>query len=114
MPSNKEAKRTLYYCRQASACAVAAATAAHPETKQAYLELEQAWLCLAPKAETSPSDRRFALAQHQTEPASDLDGDASHALTDAAPDGATPVSFRSTDTQNFTDRQNGFARVRAK
>lgn len=114
MPSNKEAKRTLYYRRQASACAVAAATAAYPETKQAYLELEQAWLCLAPKAEMSPSDRRLALAQHETEPASDLDGDASHALTDAAPDGAMLVSFDSNDAQNFTDRQNGFARVRAK
>jgi hypothetical protein len=113
MPSNKEAKRTLYCRRQASACAVAASTAACPETKQAYLELERGWLCLASKAE-SPSDQPFPLAQRQTELASDPDGDASDALTDAAPDGATPVSFRSTDTQNFTDSQNGFARVRAK
>lgn len=109
MPSNKESKRALYSHRQASACAVAATTAACPEAKQAYLELEQGWLCLAPKTEMSLSDQWFALANRQSEPASDLGDDSSHALTDAA-----PVSFRLTDSKSFTDNQNGFARVRAK
>jgi hypothetical protein len=99
MPSTKEAKQALYYRRQASACAAAATTAASPEAKLAYLELEQGWLCLAPKAE-SPSEQRFPLTQRQTEP--------------AAPDGAAPVQFHSIDMQSFTDSQNGFARVRAK
>lgn len=42
-------KRTTYYRRQASACATAAVATAIAEVKQAYLELEQGWLCLAPK-----------------------------------------------------------------
>lgn len=114
MPSNKEAKRTLYYHRQASACAVAATTAACPEAKQAYLELEQGWLCLAPKAEMSPSDQRLTLVHRKTKPASELSDDSSHALTDAASNGVMPVSLRSTDAKSFTDNQNGFALVRAK
>ena len=114
MPSSKEAKQALYYRRQASAYAVAATTATCPEAKQAYLELEQGWLCLAPKTETSPSDQRIPLGGRQTEPALDLSGESSHALTDTAPDGATPASFRSTDMKSFTESQNGFARVRAK
>jgi hypothetical protein len=43
-------ERTAYYRRQASACATAALTTAIAEIKEAYLDLEQGWLCLAPKA----------------------------------------------------------------
>lgn len=53
MHSHKEAERTertAYYRRQAFACATAALTTAIAEIKQAYLDLEQGWLCLAPKA----------------------------------------------------------------
>lgn len=49
MHPHKEAERTAYYRRQAAACATAALTTAIAEIKQAYLDLEQAWLCLAPK-----------------------------------------------------------------
>jgi hypothetical protein len=45
----KSIKRTEYYRQQASACAAAAVTTDIAEIKQAYLELEQGWLCLTPK-----------------------------------------------------------------
>lgn len=48
-----DADRTAYYRRQASACATAALTTVISEVRQAYLDLEQGWLCLAPKAEGS-------------------------------------------------------------
>ena len=46
-------ERTAYYRQEASACATAALTTAISEIKQAYLDLEQGWLCLAPKVEES-------------------------------------------------------------
>jgi len=46
-------KRTTFYRREASACATAALTTSIAEIKQAYLELEQGWLCLTPKPENS-------------------------------------------------------------
>ena len=55
MHPHKEAERTAYYRRQAAACATAALTTAIAEIKQAYLDLEQGWLCLAPKA--APADQ---------------------------------------------------------
>lgn len=45
----KYIERTEYYRQEASACAAAAVTTAIAEIKQAYLELEQGWLCLTPK-----------------------------------------------------------------
>lgn len=53
MHRHKDSERTAYYRQQASWCATAAVTAAVAEVKQAYLDLEQGWLCLAPKVETS-------------------------------------------------------------
>lgn len=50
---HKDAERSVYYRQQASACATAALTTASAEVKQAYLDLEQGWLCLAPKVEDS-------------------------------------------------------------
>jgi hypothetical protein len=47
------AERTAYYRKQAAACATAALATAIAEVKRAYLDLEQGWLCLAPKAEGS-------------------------------------------------------------
>jgi hypothetical protein len=53
----KPIERTEYYRQEASACAAAAATTAIAEIKQAYLELEQGWLCLNPKrSENEPSE----------------------------------------------------------
>jgi hypothetical protein len=51
MHSHKDAKQTAYYRRQAYACATAASATAIAEVKEAYLNLEQGWLCLAPKVE---------------------------------------------------------------
>jgi hypothetical protein len=48
-----DAKRTALYRQEASACATAALTATVAEIKQAYLDLEQGWLCLAPKPQNS-------------------------------------------------------------
>jgi hypothetical protein len=45
----KYIERTEYYRQEASACAASAVTTAVPEIKQAYLELEQGWLCLTSK-----------------------------------------------------------------
>jgi hypothetical protein len=45
----KYIERTEYYRQEASACAAAAVATAILEIKQAYLELEQGWLCLTPK-----------------------------------------------------------------
>jgi hypothetical protein len=59
MQPHKDAERTAHYRRQASACAAAALTTGIAEIKQAYLELEQGWLCLAPKGNdprTGPLD----------------------------------------------------------
>jgi len=48
-----DSKRTRFYRQEASACATAALTTSIAEIKQAYLELEQGWLCLTPKPENS-------------------------------------------------------------
>jgi hypothetical protein len=48
-----DADRTAHYRQEASACATAALTTTIAEIKQAYLDLEQGWLCLAPKPENS-------------------------------------------------------------
>jgi hypothetical protein len=59
------AKRTKFYRQEASACATAALTTNIAEIKQAYLELEQGWLCLTPKPENSCTS---------AEPNTELDG----------------------------------------
>jgi hypothetical protein len=48
-----DAKRATFYRQEAFACAAAALTTNIAEIKQAYLELEQGWLCLTPKPENS-------------------------------------------------------------
>jgi hypothetical protein len=50
-----DSKRTTFYRQEASACATAALATSIAEIKQAYLELEQGWLCLTPKPENSCS-----------------------------------------------------------
>jgi hypothetical protein len=54
-------ERTAYYRRQACACAAAAAAAAEPDVKDAYVNLEQGWLCLAPKADATASSRHHPV-----------------------------------------------------
>lgn len=53
MNRRQDVDRTEYYRQEASACARAALTTAIPDIKQAYTELEQGWLCLAPKPKES-------------------------------------------------------------
>jgi hypothetical protein len=50
---NNDAERLAQYRQEAAACAKAALTTTIAEIKQAYLDLEQGWLCLAPKPENS-------------------------------------------------------------
>lgn len=68
MHPHKEAKRTAYYRQQASACATAALTTAIAEVRQAYLDLEQGWLCLAPKVEASSAASRLPENADDVEP----------------------------------------------
>jgi len=56
MHRHSDAERAAYYRQQACACAASALTTAIAEVKQAYLDLQQGWLCLAPKAETGLND----------------------------------------------------------
>jgi hypothetical protein len=48
-----DSKRTTFYRHEAAACATAALATSIAEIKQAYLELEQGWLCLTPKPENN-------------------------------------------------------------
>ena len=56
--------RTEYCRKQAAECAAAATASALPDVKEAYLNLEQAWLQLAPELEgglnvsTGPEPRK--------------------------------------------------------
>jgi hypothetical protein len=52
-------KRSAYCRQQAAECAMAATTAILGEVRQAYLNIEQAWLQLAPDI-NSGSDRKKA------------------------------------------------------
>jgi hypothetical protein len=65
MDRRRDVERAAYYRRQASTCAKAALTTAVVDIRQAYLELEQGWLCLVPKPKEGFDDSRVA------EPASD-------------------------------------------
>jgi hypothetical protein len=53
-------KRTAYCRQQAAECALAATTAILGEVRQAYLNIEQAWLQLAPDI-NSGGDRKKAV-----------------------------------------------------
>jgi hypothetical protein len=44
-----DAKQAAYYRRRASECATAASAMAIAGVKEAYPNLEEGWLCLAPK-----------------------------------------------------------------
>jgi len=70
MHRRKDAAQTAYCRKQASSCARAALTTAMAEVKQAYLDLEQGWLCLAPKVETSRDDLVDAAPGRDSESAS--------------------------------------------
>jgi len=74
MHRHKNAERTAYYRQEASACATAALTSAIAEIKQAYLDLEQGWLCLAPKSSRSdepdqpPASDGLGVGEMQEQP----------------------------------------------
>ena len=48
-------KRTAYCEQQAAECALVATTAILPEIREAYLNIERAWLHLAPEMDSSRS-----------------------------------------------------------
>jgi hypothetical protein len=60
MGRRKDVERADYYRQEASTCARAALTSAIADIKQAYLELEQGWLSLAPKPKESLDDLSVA------------------------------------------------------
>jgi hypothetical protein len=64
-----DVKRTTFYRQEASECAAAAPTTSIAEIKQAYLELEQGWLCLTPKPENiSASAELNAVSDGDSKP----------------------------------------------
>ncbi len=89
---NKDIERAAQYRREASVCATAAATSAIAEIKQAYLELEQGWLCLAPKTETNPADL-IALEPNRR--------------ADATPDVSSPIPRRTARREERTRASSG-------
>lgn len=54
MDRRDSVERTKHYRQQASLCATAALATAIAEVRQAYLNLEEGWLCLAPKVSEGP------------------------------------------------------------
>jgi hypothetical protein len=68
MHRHKDAERTAYYRQEASACATAALTTAIAEIKQAYLDLEQGWLCLAPKVVENTDAATDPKTPHDADP----------------------------------------------
>ena len=55
-------KRTAYCEQQAAECALAATTAILPEIREAYLNIERAWLQLAPEIDSRRKGRAPLLA----------------------------------------------------
>lgn len=55
-----DAQWSAHYRQQASACATAALATAIAEIRQAYLDLEQGWLCLTPKGDENSAASAFA------------------------------------------------------
>jgi hypothetical protein len=72
MIRRKGVRPTDDYSRQASACASAALATSITEIKEAYLNLEQGWLCLAAKGD---ANRGSALdfSAHRRQSASQVD-----------------------------------------
>jgi hypothetical protein len=61
MPRNPD--RTAYCNTQAANCATAATVATVPEIREAYLNIEQAWLQLAPKPEDKPPPVKMKIGR---------------------------------------------------
>jgi hypothetical protein len=68
MDRRKDVEPTEHYRREASACARAALITAIAEIKQAYLELEQGWLSLAPKPKDIIDDLPEAEPERRRRP----------------------------------------------
>jgi hypothetical protein len=70
MHRGNSANQKAYYRRQASECAAAASATSVAEVKQAYIDLEQGWLSLAPKGNErsaiSSKPAHAAEARHVT------------------------------------------------
>jgi hypothetical protein len=70
MHRGNSANQKAYFRRQASECAAAASATSVAEVKQAYLDLEQGWLALAPKGNErsaiSSKPAHAAEARHVT------------------------------------------------
>jgi hypothetical protein len=115
MHRHKAVEQTAYYRREAAACATAAATPVIAEIKQAYLDLEQGWLCLAPKVEASPTTRVDPSTAH------DADLKPSRAPHDKGADDVIALDdlqarlpLRPMRRSPIGKQQDGFARVRAE
>ena len=68
MPRYKDAERATYCRQEASACAQAALTTVIIEIKQAYLDLEQGWLSLAPKVVENTDAATDPKTPHDADP----------------------------------------------
>jgi hypothetical protein len=64
-------KRTAHCEQQAAECALAATTAILPEIREAYLNIERAWLHLAPEIDSSRSFLSASKAPAELAPAPD-------------------------------------------
>lgn len=76
-----DAGRTAYYRRQASACATAALATAIAEVRQAYLDLEQGWLCLAPKVEGNSAASALLKSTDEIDPQPNRASGSTHDVT---------------------------------
>jgi hypothetical protein len=64
-------KRAAYCEQQATECALAASTVILPEIREAYLNIERAWLHLAPEIDSSRSFLSASKAPAEVAPAPD-------------------------------------------
>jgi hypothetical protein len=62
MYRRNHANQKAFYRQQASECAAAASATSVAEVKQAYLDLEQGWLSLAPSGDENPVFPRNGFA----------------------------------------------------
>jgi hypothetical protein len=76
-----DADRTAHYRRQASACATAALATAIAELRQAYLDLEQGWLCLAAKGDGSSAASALPKSADEVDPPPNRASESSHGAT---------------------------------
>jgi len=87
MERRKDFEQSGYYQQQATlSCARAALATTNAEVKQAYLTLEEGWLCLAPKANKIP-DGRFDAVPHRGVSARGRPASVEDAVTDAGRQG---------------------------